>query len=472
MRKRKEAMGTAPAVPFSEDAEAGLLACVIMEGGQGDLALEMIEKGITEEAFHKESHRYLFRAVMALMEEGVVLEPIALTERLKSQGTLSLTGGMAEIDRLMSRIEVTPNGKHWLEVVQRRWWMREAYRAGLWAVETACQPVEEEREYLDDFEKKVFAIRQSSLSGGSRAIASLMDPMVSQIEGWAANPDSAYGLLTGFTRFDLLTFGLHPGQMIVVAARPGVGKTAFAGSLALNVAVPKPARKGEVASVLMFTLEMGAEEMAMRLLCGRANLNSSRLREGFLEPQQRMALKEAASYLRKADIRVDDSSGISITELRAKARREHALRPLNLIVIDYLQLLAGTNNRKNSNREQEIAEISRGCKALAKELRVPVMVLSQLNRESEKQQRDPRISDLRESGSIEQDADVVLILAKLHEKDPFWKQIEGQAVNGQFAVEPRKLIVAKQRNGPIDDIILGFDGSRIRYVNYSWNSGK
>ena len=265
---------------------------------------------------------------------------------------------------------------------------------------------------------------------------------------------SSAGLSSGFADLDKLTFGFHPQEMIVLAARPSMGKTSLALNMAEVAVLPRRERDKPVPT-LIFSLEMGAEQLAMRLLCSRARVSAVRMRESFLNRQEMEKLAEAAGEFKYAPLWIDDSGHLTIVELRAKARRLHARQNLGMIIIDYLQLISGIDNRVQ--REQQIAEISRGLKAMAKELGVPVIVLSQLNRESEKEKRQPRLSDLRESGSIEQDADVVMLLARPRDaKDDF-----------SVATDRADLIVAKQRNGPVGDIRLTFLREITRFENFT-----
>ncbi|MCD8482761.1 MAG: replicative DNA helicase [Verrucomicrobia bacterium] len=264
------------------------------------------------------------------------------------------------------------------------------------------------------------------------------------------------GILTGYKDLDGYTFGMHPGQMIILAARPSMGKTSLGMNIAENAALPSK-RGIDPAAVLVFSLEMSAQDLAMRMLCGRARVNLKRVRDGMVSKEQQRDLGRTAQELKGAPIWVDDSSGVNILELRAKARRMSQQHKIRLIVVDYLQLISGTDSRVP--REQQISEISRGLKAMAKELSVPVLVLSQLNRSSEKENRPPRISDLRESGSIEQDADVVFLLATS-------QKTEDNPVVPQASRE-RDLIIAKQRNGPTGDVRLTFIPEFTRFENYS-----
>jgi replicative DNA helicase len=262
------------------------------------------------------------------------------------------------------------------------------------------------------------------------------------------------GVTSGFKDLDALTFGFQRQEMIVLAARPSMGKTSLALNFAEAAALPK---RGEAAPTLIFSLEMSAAQLALRMLCARARVNMKLLRDGLLSKNgtEQSALLKAADEFTKSPLFIDDSSHLSITQLRAKARRIHARKKLGLIVVDYLQLLAPTDSRMP--REQQVAEASRGLKALAKELDVPVLVLSQLNRSSEKENRTPKLADLRESGSIEQDADVVLMLARPKDAEEKF----------QVAADSAELIVAKQRNGPVGELKLTFLRDITRFENFT-----
>jgi replicative DNA helicase len=256
-----------------------------------------------------------------------------------------------------------------------------------------------------------------------------------------------------------MTYGFHPGQMIVLAARPSVGKTSLAMNFAEHAMLPAGGRKS--AGVLVFSLEMTAEDLAMRLICSRSRVDMKRIRDRVVSKQDMADIVTTTKELKQSPLWIDDNSSSTILDIRAKARRLHTKNKLGLVVVDYLQLIRGSDPRVP--REQQIADMSRGMKGMAKELGVPVVVLSQLNRESEKENRDPRISDLRESGSIEQDADVVLLLHRPKKRD------DDEAVqDGAMAsdVEHIKLIIAKQRNGPIGDVDLTFVRRYTRYENF------
>ena len=264
------------------------------------------------------------------------------------------------------------------------------------------------------------------------------------------------GVSSGFKDLDAMTFGFQRQEMIVIAARPSMGKTSFALNIAEAAALPKNG-KTDPAPVLIFSLEMSSSQLALRMLCSRSRVNMKLLRDGLVsrDGHEINALGQAAEDFKKAPILIDDSSNLTIMEMRAKARRIYARRKLGMIIVDYLQLCSGTDS--SAPREQQVAEVSRGLKAMAKELDVPVLVLSQLNRSSEKENRTPRLSDLRESGSIEQDADVVLMLSRPKDADEKF----------QTAANAADLIVAKQRNGPVGDLKLTFLQEITRFENFT-----
>jgi replicative DNA helicase len=269
------------------------------------------------------------------------------------------------------------------------------------------------------------------------------------------------GLHSGYKDLDQLTNGFKPAEMIVIAARPSVGKTSLAMNIVENVAFA-PKYEADPKNILVFSLEMSATSLAMRMICGRAKVNMNDLRRGFVPKRDAETLNAISREFQQASLWVDDTSGLSINQIRAKARRLKTRKKIHLIVIDYLQLISG--DARAQSRENQISEISRGLKAMAKELDVPVIVLSQLNRDSEKERRDPRLSDLRESGSIEQDADIVMLLGKQRKGEDIREVDQDQdAVNSDEDYEPISLLLAKQRNGPTGRINLAFRRKFTRF---------
>jgi replicative DNA helicase len=313
--------------------------------------------------------------------------------------------------------------------------------------------------FIEKIEQDIFEISSGRITDAPKPIQGSLDEAVADIHALLNGRDDADGVLSGFRDLDGMTYGFHPGQMIVLAARPSVGKTSLAMNFAEHAMLPDGGRKSS--GVLVFSLEMTAAQLAMRLICSRARVDMKRIRDRVISKQDSADIATTVKELKQSPLWIDDASSSSILDIRAKARRLHTKSPLGLVVVDYLQLIRGTDNR--IQREQQIADISRGMKGMAKELNVPVVVLSQLNRESEKENRDPRLSDLRESGSIEQDADVVLLLHRPKKSDDD-ETVEGGGLYNEH--EHIKLIIAKQRNGPVGEIDLTFVRRYTRYENF------
>ena len=321
----------------------------------------------------------------------------------------------------------------------------------------ACYEQQEDIEvFIEKIEQSIFEISQDRVTDGAKTIKEAVEKAEINIQSILSNKQD-HGVDSGFKDLDGLTYGFHAGEMVVLAARPSVGKTSLAMNFAENAILPMGSRKP--VGVLVFSLEMTATQLATRLMCGRGRVDFKRIRDKVASKQDTSDLLQAAMELKKAPLFIDDASNSSILDIRAKARRIHSKDPLGLIIIDYLQLIRGTDARVQ--REQQIAEISRGVKGMAKELDIPVVVLSQLNRDSERENRSPRLSDLRESGSIEQDADVVMMLHRPKKRD------DEDGDGSKFGdVEHIKLILAKQRNGPVGEIDLAFVRRYTRYENF------
>jgi replicative DNA helicase len=438
-------------LPHNLEAESGLLACLIMDGG-ADVMADCLSQHLTAEAFFHPNHQIIFEALLGLYQENKPADLVLLAEKLKSMGKLEEVGGAAALGDLTQLIETTTHAGHWLQVVRDSYLLRKLIRTTTSVAERAYTYDGELPTFIDEVEQTMFAISEDRLSDSAKPIKESVAVAVGQVQQMIQNRGSIQGICTGFTDINKMTFGLHPQEMIVVAARPSVGKTSFALNIAENAVLPHHGR--EATPTLVFSLEMGADQLAMRMLCSQARVRMGRLRDGFIDKNEQQALAQAAQAIQQAPLWIDDSGYQTILELRAKARRMHARHKIGLIIIDYLQLIAGTDPRVQ--REQQISEISRGIKAIAKELKIPVIVLSQLNRESEREKRKPRISDLRESGAIEQDADVVMLLHRPVDDS------EGVTEDNQ-----REIIVAKQRNGPIGSVPLTFIPDLTRFENFT-----
>ena len=462
------------AAPHNIDAEEALLACCIIDAAE-TLTL-CHEKGMRAEAFYRPAHQILFSVIETMQNQSSGVDQIALVNSLSGRTLGSLPGherdpdadknlfeyigGHAVLNRITSRIESTIHAKLWLDIVFEKWVLRRLIKAATNVVEGCYTNEGELDNFIDTVEQEIFKISQDRVTDAAVPISKSVDDASALISRIMSGESSA-GVLTGYKDLDRMMFGLHKGEMIVLAARPSMGKTSLAMNIAEYAALPK---HGDVARVLVFSLEMGADQLAMRMLCRRARVNMRRVRDATLSKDDIRNLTVTASELKGAPLWIDDAGHITILELRAKARRmqsrlaREGKEHLGLIVIDYLQLISGMGDARTP-REQQISEISRGLKSLAKELEVPVLVLSQLNREAEKENRQPRLSDLRESGSIEQDADVVLLLAKDKESDD-----KSSVPSGTRKIE---LIVAKQRNGPVGSVDLTFIPEYTSFENFT-----
>jgi replicative DNA helicase len=436
--------------PHSLDAEEGLLACCLIDH---DVIDRCQAARLTSEAFYSPAHQLVFDGLVAVFRRFSAVDDIMLAEELKNRGQLDEIGGLPFLNRLTGRVETTAHANHFLDIVREKYLLRRLIRASSATIEKCYGYQGGLDHFLEEVEQEIFQISEQRSTDTARPIKESVDEAVQLVQKLLERKGELSGLATGFSDLDKMTYGLHPAEMIVLAARPSMGKTSLALNIAEAVCLPKdPSR---AAPTLVFSLEMSSAQLAMRMLCGRARVSMVRLRDGISTAEERQRLAEAAKELSRAPLWIDDSGSLNLLEVRAKARRLHTRHGLGLIVVDYLQLLSGTDS--SVSREQQIAEISRGLKGMAKELSLPVVVLSQLNRESEKEKRQPRLSDLRESGSIEQDADVVLMLAR--PKD------SGEEFS--VATDRADLIIAKQRNGPVGTVPLTFIREITRFENFA-----
>ncbi len=445
------------ASPSNIEAEEGLLACCIIDEGQETMAL-CLETKLQPDYFFKPTHQILFSILQELFEERSEIHEIILADRLQRQNLLEEIGGYSAITRITNRIETTAHARYWLEIVREKCLLRRLIRTSTDIVDQCHNSQSSLNELLESAEEEIFKISQDRISDSARPIKESIESASGLISRLIEGRGELTGVPTGFIDLDRMTFGLHAQEMIVLAARPSLGKTSMALNIAETAVLPDGGKRAPVPT-LFFSLEMSADQLAFRLLCSRARVNSTRIKEGFAPKGSQQSLAQAAKELKGVPLWVDDSGHLTILEMRAKARRMAAKTSLGLVVIDYLQLISGADPRVG--REQQISEISRGIKAMAKELNLPVLVISQLNRDTEREKRKPRLSDLRESGSIEQDADVVMLLSRMNERE------EGETAGDVQQVE---LTIAKQRNGPIGDMRLSFIPELTRFDSYSGRS--
>ena len=446
-------------LPSNQDAEQGILAACVVDAS-GEVISNCIEKGLRPEDFYFTKHQLIYDALLDLYNETVEPDEIVLAEKLKSNGHLEQVGGHQGLTSLVGRIDTTAHASFWLDIVKQKSLLRKCIYMAFEMIDGANQQPSNVEDFLANFEQRVCSLGDDQNLRASIPFREPIQHAMEQIQRMLSREETD-GVLTGYTDLDGLTNGFKPGEMIVLAARPSVGKTSFAMNIVENIAFSSKYIESPK-HALVFSLEMSATSLAMRLICGRARVNMNDLRKGFVPRGQAEKLHQTSREFQQASLWVDDTSGLSINQIRAKARRLKMRNKLDFVVVDYLQLIS-TESRVLS-RENQISEISRGLKAMAKELDVPVLVLSQLNRDSEKERRDPRLSDLRESGAIEQDADVVMLLGKQRKgEDVREMDYDGDSEGQEEDFEPIVLILAKQRNGPTGKINLAFRRKFTRF---------
>jgi replicative DNA helicase len=442
--------------PHSVPAEQGVLGCVLLS--PADCLGECIQKFKGEAAaFYDLRHRTIYELLVEMYDHKEPIDMLTVQQRLKDRQQLDAVGGPAFVSSLPDAVPSAANLSYYADIVWEKYILRKMITACTGAISRVYEHEGEVDALLDEIEQDILHISEARVESSSTTIKDLVHRAINTIEDFHKRQGMLTGLGTGFIDLDKMTSGLHAGDMIVIAARPSMGKTSLAMNIAEAVAIDQRLPVG------VFSLEMTADSLVLRMLCSRARVNLRSIRDGFLAERDFPKLTGAAGKLANSPLFIDDTAGLSILELRAKARRMFQQYGIKLFVIDYLQLLHSTA-RRAENRQQEIADISNGIKALAKELKVPVIVLSQLNRELEKDKnRKPRLSDLRESGAIEQDADLVALLYKPSAGDDDESQEQDAA--------PVNLLIAKQRNGPTGDVNLTFLRQYTRFESAAKISG-
>ena len=448
-RRQKAAQQRGPTVdrlpPHSPEGEQGVLGCVLLSPNEcmGE-CIEKLRDG--KEVFYDLRHQTIFEELVAMFDTRSAIDVITLQQRLKDKQLLEQVGGIAYLSQLQDTVPSAANLSYYLDIVREKFLLRKMIQTCTDVVGRVYDYEGEVDALMDEVERDVLRISESRVQGGVVTTKELVGKAIGTIENYFSRKGTLNGLATGFADLDRMTDGLHGSEMIVIAARPSMGKTSIAMNIVEHVVLE------EKLPAAVFSLEMSAEALVLRMMCSLARVNLRSIREGFMSEADFPKLTGAAGRLANAPLFIDDSAALSILQLRARARRLHQQHGIKLFVVDYLQLLHSTARRAQENRQQEISDISSGIKALAKELKVPVLVLSQLNRELERDKnRKPRLSDLRESGAIEQDADVVGLL---------YKPNAGEDDDNVTAEEPEglsvNLLIAKQRNGPTGDVNLTF----------------
>jgi replicative DNA helicase len=441
-------------LPVSMEAERSILGAILLDNSLYDQAAEHL----TPDDFSLDAHRRIYSRMRDLQESGRPVDMITLVEELDRRKEVEAIGGVAYLSSLIDGVPERPSIEHYVRIVRNKALLRGLINVAQNAIAEAIDHSDEAEEVLGRAEQAIFQLSENRIGQGFLDIPSIIKGSFGSLEELLARGQEITGLATHYTLLDKLTSGLQPSDLIIIAARPSMGKTAFAMNIAENAAV----QDGKVVGV--FSLEMSREALLMRMLASRAQVDSMALRQGFRSRDDIRKLTRATEELAHSKLFIDDSPGISVSEMRAKARRLKQTEGLDLLIVDYLQLMSAVpvGGKRFENRTQEVSAISRGLKVLAKELKVPVVALSQLSRAPESRGGDhrPQLSDLRESGSIEQDADVVAFIFReeVYKKDD--PDLDGRA----------EIIVAKQRNGPTDTIRMVFIKRYTRFENLSVES--
>ena len=430
--------------PHDVEAEQAVLGCMLTDRDSVISAIEVLRK----DSFYREDNKMIFEAIVNLYSKSQPIDVITVKAELSDMGNLERVGGLEYIAGLTEKFTTSANIDKYIRIVDDKAIHRSLIQTANDLVALGYDETEEVDKIMDMAEKKVFDLSSKKNTTGYSSIKDVLLESYGKLEELYNAKGKLSGLTTGFIDLDSKTSGLHNSDLVIVAARPAMGKSAFAINLATNVALK--AKKG----VVIFSLEMSKEQIGNRILCSEAMVDSNKLRTGMLEDDDWAKLAENLGRLSDAPIFIDDTAGISIMEIRAKARKLHIEKDIGLIVIDYLQLIQGSGNR-NSSREQEISEISRSLKILAKELNVPVIALSQLSRSVEKRDdKRPMLSDLRESGAIEQDADIVMFL---YRDDYYHPDTEKKNIS--------EVILAKHRGGSTGTVDLAWLPSYTKFAN-------
>jgi replicative DNA helicase len=428
--------------PHNLEAERAVLGCILLEPATLARALEML----TPDEFYKDAHRKIYGAMQRCFDRSEAADVLTVAEELRRAGELDEVGGPATLATLVEDATVATQFSTYALMVREKGLLRELIRAGREMAEEGFEESEDVQALLDRAERRLFQISERRLLKAAIPVRSILNAAIEHIEALYHRKELVTGLRTGFPRLDELTAGLQKADFLIIAGRPSTGKTAFSLNVAQHVAVK------ERRPVLVFSLEMSKEQLVQRLLCSEARVDSHRVRTGHLQSRDWDLLVQAAGRLADAPLFIDDTATLSALEARAKARRIRAEHGLDLVVIDYLQLMQG--RYRAENRQQEISEISRSLKALAKEIEVPVVALSQLSRavEVRGEASTPRLSDLRESGALEQDADVIMFLHRpgAYRDDPAEENVT-------------ELRIGKQRNGPLGTVPLVFKAEYTRF---------
>lgn len=433
--------------PANIEAEEAIIAAMILDKD----VINQVVQTLKAKDFYRDENGILFETIAALNDKGEVIELLTIAEELRKQSLLDKTGGLSEIARIANSTATTQGVERYVEIVREKSTLRQLIRINTQLLNRCYEESENVEGILDDAERQVLEISKERESSGLVQIKGVVNEVITNLEELYDRKTDITGIPSGFLDLDKMTSGFQRSDLVIVAGRPGMGKTAFCLNIAQNVAT----KKGFSAAV--FSLEMSKEQLVQRIISSAAAIDQTSLRTGRIKSEEWSRLIDAVSPLSEAKIFIDDTPAISVREIRAKARRLKAERGLDILFIDYIQLMSG--GVKSESRQQEISYISRSLKALARELDIPIIALSQLSRAVEQSQdKRPSLSHLRESGALEQDADIVMFIYREEYYDP---ESEKKAI--------AEIIIAKHRNGPVGSVDLAFFGEYTRFGNLSKN---
>ncbi|MEG0051533.1 MAG: replicative DNA helicase [Terrisporobacter sp.] len=429
-------------LPQSTEAEQSVIGSMIIDKSA---IVQVLEK-LKEEDFYRDGHKVIYKAIKEMFQKDMAVDLLTILEHLKSTDMLEKSGGVTYVSELSASVPTTANLSAYIKIVEEKSLLRKLIKSSTKIIEESYNGQDDVEKVLDAAQKKIFDIAEKKNSGDYEVLSSVLERGFLEIERLFNNKGDITGVGSGIKDLDEKTSGFQKGEMILIAARPSMGKTTFA----LNIAETAALRKGK--SVVIFSLEMPREQLAYKLLCSEASVDMLKLRTGNLEDDDWERIAKATGPLSKAKIYIDDTAGLSVMEMRSKCRKIKMEHGIDMILIDYLQLMSGSNTE---SRQQEVSEISRSIKALAKEMECPVIALSQLSRAPEQRaDHRPMLSDLRESGSIEQDADVVMFL---YRDEYYNKESEDRGT--------AECIIAKQRNGPVGTVKMAWIGAHSKFAD-------
>lgn len=430
-------------LPQSLEAEQSVIGAMIIDKSAISKALEKLK----DEDFYRDGHKVIFKAIREMFSKDMAVDLVTLLEYLKSTDNLDKAGGVTYISEVSSSVITTANLEAYIKIVEDKSTLRKLIKSATQIIEESYNKQDRVEDVIDIAQKKIFDLAEKQGSNEYESLANVLERGFLEIERLFNNKGSITGVGSGIRDLDAKTSGFQKGDMVLIAARPSMGKTTFSLNIAENVAL----REGK--SVVIFSLEMSKEQLAYKLLCSEANVDMLKLRTGNLDDDDWERIARATGPLSKAKIYIDDTAGLSVMEMRSKCRKIKMEHGIDMILIDYLQLMSGSAG--SESRQQEVSEISRSIKALAKEMECPVIALSQLSRAPEQRaDHRPMLSDLRESGSIEQDADVVMFL---YRDEYYNKETEEKNIG--------ECIIAKQRNGPVGTVKMAWIGAHSKFAN-------